>query len=647
MTEVATVLPNELRLGAPATMPQARSYMFRQQSTLQNYGSGNQIQINIPRLQRSYLRKDSYLKFNVDITETGDMSLNNPLQINSTAPTLTFDSAGAYGLIQKIEIFDYLGSTVLESISEVPQLMALLLDLGIPGIDHSTNGQAAMGLETGYTSSDSINSYPTSTTANAARQTVFNQNTKLRAASSGRTLVSWGNNGQATTSSTRENYYSAEFAIPLPSFLGFLSKKMVPLHNGFTILITLSNPTTALFTPGQSIGAPAIVCGAGVTVTSAAWNAAGSTDDNPNDGGPTFKFTAPFGTTANAPPVKGSQISTAGFEPDQYNATFQVVDSTYNTVTVATSVATNPGAVTTYGTINIGNNTYFYNHPNLTIPAASNGNYTMNVTDVYMDCQILELGPVAESMILSSTGGQPLVVHTKSFRSYVGNVNKAAQEFILNLNLNVASMTNLLWMMRSKDQLDKINHQSIGNRTRNMLQRWVFQYGSTSLPQNNGIQTMGTTYPSKASSLFLKYLTAESKCSEGYHELLKARPIDVQNCRILQENFSWDYKWGGILSDSTADTSLRDLMNTFSFSFPNSKPTLFPGKFAAGLTLELANNKSGDLISGLNTNGMNTSIRGVFHPLFSDYQDDVRVDAYAEYDAFINISPGIATTVSF
>jgi hypothetical protein len=596
--------------------------MFRQQSTLQTYASGNQIQINIPRLQRSYLRKDSYLRFAVDIQETGNTTENPDA-------TLIFDAAGAYGLIQKLEVFDYLGSTVLESISEVPQLMALLLDLGLPGIDHNTIGQSCMGLDTGYSSGDSVNSYPNSATSNDSRATLFTQNSKLRSATCGRTLFAASSSGAGAAT---VRYYSAEFAIPLPSFLGLLSKKMIPLHNGFTILITLSSPTTALFTPGKSAAAPSIYIPGAITATNATWA--------------TNSMIFTVGSFGAVAPAVGSLVSTSGFLPTGYNVSnAQVTASSTTSVTVTSA---NPGAATaaTFGVVTQ-SLPGFSNPINLTVPSATISTYTMTVSEVYMDCQILELGPVAESMILSSTGGQPLVVHTKSFRSYVGNVNKAAQEFILNLNLNVASMTNILWMMRSKDQLDKINHQSIGNRTRNMLQRWFFQYGSTSLPQNNGIQTMGTNYPVNATSLFIKYLTAEGKCGEGFQELMKARSIDSQNSRIMQENYSWDYKWGTALTSTVADTDLLKLLNSFSFSFPSNKPTLFPGKFAGGLNLELASNKSGDLISGLNTNGMNTSIRGVFHPLFSDCQDDVRVDAYAEYDAFINISPGIATTVSF
>lgn len=558
MTEVATVLPNELRLGAPPTMPQARSYLFRQQSTLQSYSAGNQIQINIPRLQRSYLRKDSYLRFALDITETGSSSSN--VNTKNLLNTLTFDSAGGFGLIQKIEVFDYLGSTVLESISEVPQLMALLLDMGLSEIDQATNGQTSMGLENGFTSGDQLGYTPDGDVNPVDTAIVFNQNNKFRPASSGRTLrrIGDGNNTGAAVNGVPpySAIYSTEISIPLPSFLGFLSKKMVPLHNGFTILITLvPSVTTAFFHPGAT--------------------------------------------------VPGASISIAS------------------------------GGVLT------GSHTALDNLPS---PTGTDLTYTMTISDVYMECQILELGPVAESMILSSTGGQPLVVHTKSFRSYVGTVLAKAQEFVLNLNLNVASMTNLLWMMRSNAQLDNINHQSIGNRTRNMLQRWFFQYGSTTLPQNNGIQTMGSTFLSTAGSLAAKYSVVEGKCTEGYMELMKARPVELTSSRITQESYAWDLKYGTLV---TTDAAMGAVLNTNSYVFATPQSAQWVGKFAGGLNLELANGKSGNLISGLNTNGMNTSIRGAFHPLFTDYMDTVRVDAYAEYDAFINVSPGIATTVSF
>lgn len=560
MTEVATVLPNELRLGAPPTMPQARSYMFRQQSTLQTYSAGNQIQINIPRLQRSYLRKDSYLRFAVDITETTKST-------NGSAGHLTFDTAGAYSLIQKIEIFDYLGSTVLESISEVPQLMALLLDMGLPDIDSTTNGATSLGLEAGYSHpinprGGAANSVTTETVSGQVTQDmIWKGGSRVRAPQSGITLVPYKTVGTTPQTLNAVNNYNAEFSIPLPSFLGFLSKKMVPLHNGFTILITLV-PTveTAVFQP----------------------------------------------TFINHEPILALE-----------DGTLTAVKST-NTFTGA-------------------------------LPAiASASTYSMSVSEVFMECQILELGPVAESMILSSTGGQPLVVHTKSFRSYVGNVNGKAQEFILNLNLNVASLTNILWFMRPSKQTSSIYHQSIGHRTRNMLQRWFFQYGSTTLPQNNGIQTMGATYPSTLTDAIDKYSFMQRNFTEGFNELMKARKCDPSHSRINWDSYGSELKFGAAVQTTLTDV-LAFYLNQVRYIYPSPEMQWWLGKFAAGLNLELANGKSGDLISGLNTNGMNTSIRGVFHPLFIDYMDvdGVRVDAYAEYDAFVNISPGIATTVSF
>ena len=65
------------------------------------------------------------------------------------------------------------------------------------------------------------------------------------------------------------------------------------------------------------------------------------------------------------------------------------------------------------------------------------------------------------------------------------------------------------------------------------------------------------------------------------------------------------------------------------------------GRFAAGLNLELVPGK--EIICGLNTNGMNTSI----NMTFAANTIASRVDAWCEFDSFINITPGLATTVSF
>lgn len=576
-TELATVLPKELRLGVPPKMPQARSYLFRQQSTISSYTSGQTIQINIPRLQRSYLRKDSYLRFKVTGAQTGS---------NNT--WLCLDTCGAWGFFEKIEVFDYLGSTVLESISGVPQLMSLLLDLGLRDIIADTTGAPACGLTGPYSSNRlDVGVAPANNTQPGAFNNTYNnlilkQTSTLMQPTTGLVLIN-GNNPQDNSRKT----FCREFAISLPSFLGLLSQKMIPLHNGFTIVLTLAN---------QNV---------------------------------------PFISTL---PPSDTRFTTN-------------MDKTTQTVTNALGTAQTEQKI------------------------------SWIVQDVNMECQILELGPVAESMIMSSTQGQPLIVHTKALRNYVSTVRggiwsttavnpatvptatNGQSEFVLNLNLNVASLTNILWMMRPSDQLDKIQYSHAGQRTRNFLQRWAFQYGSTTLPQNNGIEAMGSSLPVfpknpdtgaviPISNLdTYRYLSAGF--TECYNELMKARSFYAPGNRIEYDSYAWDKKWNQSL-DFTTDLAVNGApsgqcifeLNMFGL-FNGIESPFQMGRFACGLNLELANNKEGTIISGLNTNGMNTAIRGYFHPSYLKHMDSVRVDAYAEYDAFINVSPGIATTVSF
>lgn len=567
--EVASVLPKELRLGVPPKMPQARSYMFRQQSTIAQYTSGDTIQINIPRLQRSYLRKDSYLRF----TLTGTWTPGAQLQT-----AVSFDTCGAFGLIEKIEVFDYLGSTVLESISGMPQLMSLLMDLGLPNVIDKNIGNVSMGLSEDYVASRFMTTEFNSPTSGRANRTLSTNvtidNTKRVVPPSSGATIDFRYQSTAQT-------FVREFAIPLPSFLGLLSDKMIPLHNGFTIVITLATKNKP-FIIGQ------VYSYDGVTVT--------------RNGGPSLAL---FGNT--------------------------------NSSNSAALPA--PGSITSALT-------------------------SWNVRDVNMVCQILELGPVAESMMMSSTQGQPFIVSTKAMRYYQGSIVGGASsqqatppdndivdtfgqaEFTLNLNLNVASLTNILWFMRSKGQIDDIKYASCGHRTRNFLQRWVFQYGSTSLPQNNGIQSMYTSLPTgvTVTDPNFRYGFLGSGFTEAYNELMKARPTYLPSNRIDYIGYDSDNKFNSSL-DCKATGAITSL-NWFSI-YPSPNHPYGLGRFACGLNLELANNKNGTVISGLNTNGMNTSIRGYFHPNYLANMDSVVVDAYAEYDAFINISPGIATTVSF
>lgn len=680
--EVMTVLPQELRLGAPPTMPQARSYLFRQQSTLSAYNPEDQIQINVPRLQRSYLSKDSYLQFRLN----GQFQPATPVDQGNRqqyVPDLLLDDAGAWSMFERMEVFDYLGSTVLESTDALPQLVSLLVDMGSDFTDPNHQGAVAHGLSDTYVATnqndttsfyklvannippqatfpfapvapqvtingtlytwtaagsyatyelffDAFNSWlgsldigitasPSATRVNAtdlfsnsaftvsmSAQTGTGQLmnflgftttgapgspnytlTNMPAVNGGQEIVSStgiGKNyfcggmplvsfGTTNTAPTTPRAFSVQFSIPLPSFLGFLSKKMVPLHNGFTIVLTLASRFKPMFMAAKQV--------------------------------PTFVF-GPVNHTGPNVIEKPDTFVTNAFEP----------------------------------LANVSNNV---NAPaNLPDPTV----FWWNITDVNLVCQVLELGPMAESMILTSSQGQPLIVHSKQIRNYRGSTSTSSAEFYLPLNLNVASLTNILWFMRPDSTENDLRYASVGGRIKNYLQRWEFQYGSTVLPQSQGIQAMAMSQPITlagtstwtGNEIVASQVNAFTEC---YNELLKSRPNDPDKGRLSYSNYQGQFRLGTGQFSSFSETPFRCAYNNGN--------TPEQCKFACGLNTELVSGKQGAMICGLNTNGMNTQIRGYIHPSYITNANRAAstIDAYAEYDAFINISPGIATTVSF
>jgi len=564
-TEVATVLPKELRLGAPPTMPQARSYMFRQQSTLSTYTYGQQIQINIPRLQRSYLRKDSYLSFRLNGQFKPDLATGQ------YAPDLTLEDCGAWGLFERLEVFDYLGSTVLESIDGIPQLMSLLLDIGsVDTLDPNMTGEFAGLAPPRSVVGVGMDGNTTLATKTSKGYTIGGIANSLEHYS-GMTIAS--NAIQKRMEETTKDF-SYQFCISLPSFLGLLSKKSIPLHNGFTIVLTVADQ---------------------------------------------YK---PF----------------LQHYPISQFLSMNHAESTVANTPVASS-ATNLFLGNTMGTVNIarGNN---YSYSKLLPPAT----FWWNLSDVQMVCHILELGPMAESMLLSTSQGQPLIVHTKALRNYKGEYRKNTTDFLLPLNLNVASLTNVFWFMRPDGFENDINRMSCGLRNYPLIESWDFQYGSTVLPQSNGIQSATSIVPptsfGNAWAATSNWFETLAPC-EAFMELIHARPVNYTKVRIGRGNYGQKGiptlgTWGNIPFSMHRQGQGED--GAYSVS-----------KWAGGLNFELAPNKHGEIICGLNTNGMNTRIHARMLNAAQTDQDCVQsvVDAYAEYDAFINISPGVATTVSF
>jgi hypothetical protein len=234
-------------------------------------------------------------------------------------------------------------------------------------------------------------------------------------------------------------------------------------------------------------------------------------------------------------------------------------------------------------------------------------------------------------MLLGSTMGQPLIIPCKAFRNYVGTVPQSSSTYRLDINLNVASLTNLLWIQRIAGDLGNISYRCLSQRVRNYLQSWYFQYGSSILPQTSGITCSDST---------------GQQFNEAYAELMKARHsllTDSFNTALTRMNFSVDtpgYYYGSLTANAASPIPIPTLAKMGDYFSPYES-----GKFACGIDLELVTGKSGELVCGMNTNGMNTSIFLNF--LTGVSVANTRLDLWAEYDAFINISPGLATTVSF
>jgi len=541
------VLPSQLRLTAPPTLPQARSYLFKQKSTLTDYSSRSVVTINIPRLQRTYLSKESYLRFDLEIQNvvpgwaviapsggTGSGAATDLLVPNLN---LQLDTPGAASLIDRIEVYDYLGSTLLESTAGYAQLSSLLMDTLTSPADSGTSGVTEGTLGGSVLPELDVSNIQARMIAPSSGQSLLKSLADYNITYSGGSVTALPITNPTSaagvaakakfiepTSTTYSATITREFAIPLKSFLGNLSSKYAPLHNGFTINITLNNFDLAI------------------------------SRSNKNSA-----------TTAN---------------------------------------------VSVPGTIG-----------------------TIKVKDVNFCAQVLELGPVAESMLLSSTGGQPLIVPTKAYRNYVGSLPALSTSFRLDMGLNVASLTSILWMMRDNDVLTSTTDSTFGQRIRNYLQNWNFQYGSSVLPQTSGIASYG---PQGALGSKDQY-----GYTETYVELMKAVKhwgSGMAPASISATAFNRDAK--STMQQTPAgmggDKVLSGSVTASSCELP---------KFACGLSLELVPGK--DMICGLNTNGMNTSINANFRSDKSGSIKGCQIDAWAEYDSFINVSPGLATTVSF
>lgn len=551
---VQETLPTELRMAAPPSIPQARSYLFKQRSEYTDYemGKSTKIRINIPRLQRTYLSKDSYLRFRLNLEAIG------PTTALQAGPVY-LDRCGAYSIFDRMEVYDYLGGTLIENVSNIPALICMINDIVCPVDAFNGKMQAVQGYE---------GSMVSLTTVSTAQNEVVN-GFEMRTANSGATVIPAGWNG---ATANVKKFFTIEFSIPLPSFLGNFSPKFVPLHNGFSVDLYLNNISQAFISRGLQ------------------------------QTGTTYKY-------GDAP---------------------RSVD-----LPSATEIA------------------------------------SAWISNAEFCAQVMELGNDAENLVLSSNGSGPLVIPSISYRYFTDLVKgygetDQSSTVGMDLNLNVVSLRNIRFAMRPAAWQNSINYPAYGHRLRNFLETFNFRYGSSFLPELAGVNCRSSNVPLSKIGTQSYYSSSENRANgytQAYAELLKTGPSYMwtgatNSSSITGLEFATDLLYGP--KESTVQTGPLVYYNRVS---SGSGSTYIPGiadaetippigkflnhqcgKFMGGLDLRLS---SKDVVSGIDTNGLLVRLNANFDDDNLSQMINAVLDVYAEHDSFVQVIPGVATTVTF
>jgi hypothetical protein len=269
----------------PSTLPQARRYERTFDAPRNKvFTEGETVIINIPPIKNTYLSKDVKLHFDFTLSYQeassdtlqhiyadiigGNLSTTNPnlfvppvdvgwatFQPNADAlfsrsdlnqnidniptnafvrPIPTFDVNGPYGLINRIRVYDFLGTTLLEDVQEHDVLTAMLTDFDLKDNNFTLNRPNIVDA-IGEDDPQTVRKWPCSliTTSDSPNKAL----TLTKYA----VVPNMGNGkleGIIITPGTVT--VSNHFALDLYSFLGKLSDKFVPLHNGFRIEFTVN-----------------------------------------------------------------------------------------------------------------------------------------------------------------------------------------------------------------------------------------------------------------------------------------------------------------------------------------------------------------------------------------------------------------------
>lgn len=254
----------------PTTIPQARKYSRKFEAPrTKTYGEQETFMINIPPINHTYMTKNVKLHFdfNLDYYESTQTTATNIAkycfsdhaeEVNNiegffdrsnrrtranmyTKPFPTFDINGAYGLISRIRVYDFLGTTLLEDVQEHDLLTAMLADFDLKS--DNLNIIRPTIIDSKLMPNDTVQ-YGVSHNTDTVRKPPcsFITNDYDYRLNSSWTLSQFQLNPSTETATIIPGKVSMSnhFSIDLYSFLGKLSDKFTPLHNGFRIEFTIN-----------------------------------------------------------------------------------------------------------------------------------------------------------------------------------------------------------------------------------------------------------------------------------------------------------------------------------------------------------------------------------------------------------------------
>lgn len=271
-------LPNE-----PTILPDARRFPRTfEADTRVTYYEQSVIEIQIPPMDRTYLTKDNYLEFEMDLsyspgtneeytyiyksilgdvlidpsgepitdeqfkTASSVLGLAYETNIVDGVTTVTydygtkpsnvmakpmpyFDTNGPHGLFRKIQVYDFRGTTLLEEIDNYDIITALFHHEERPRFSTDNQGlkvPPAVSIYDPEVYYDQMSS--------GMNLTVTNARTRTNSTTWNVTSVNVAVNNVVCP--------TQRYTIPLYSFLNRLSQKFVPLHNGYTLRLTVNKP---------------------------------------------------------------------------------------------------------------------------------------------------------------------------------------------------------------------------------------------------------------------------------------------------------------------------------------------------------------------------------------------------------------------